>query len=69
MSGPRRQRVHRVHAPVLGGEPGSRTAVDLAGGTVVRRQMVLGPAPECAVLAREEPELPWPARPRGPHAV
>ena len=47
----------------------ARAAVDAAGGgAVFRRQMVLGPAPEYALLAAPEPALPWPvpapARPR-----
>ncbi len=51
-------------------EPQLRAAVDAAGGgAVLRRQMVLGPAPEYAVLAPVEPALPWPARATGPHAV
>jgi hypothetical protein len=51
-------------------EPALRAAVDAAGGgTVLRRQMVLGPAPEYVVLAGSEPRLPWPARATGPHAV
>jgi hypothetical protein len=36
---------------------------------VLRRQMVLGPAPEYAVLAGSDPGLPWPARATGPHAL
>jgi hypothetical protein len=36
---------------------------------VLRRQMVLGPAPEYVVLAAAEPSLPWPARATGPHAL
>jgi hypothetical protein len=50
-------------------EPELRAAVDAAGGAVLRRQMVLGPAPEYAVLAPGAPDLPWPARATGPHAV
>jgi hypothetical protein len=51
-------------------EPALRAAVDAAGGgTVLRRQMVLAPAPEYAVLAGSEPALPWPARATGPHAL
>jgi len=51
-------------------EPQLREAVDAAGGgAVLRRQMVLGPAPEYALLAAREPALPWPARATGPHAV
>ena len=47
-----------------------REAVDASGGgTVLRRQMVLGPAPEYVVLAASEPSLPWPARATGPHAL
>ena len=68
MSGPRQQRVHGVHAPVLGSGAGLRAAVDPAGGAVLGRQMVLGPAPEHAVLAREQPELPC-AGQTGRHAV
>src|SRR3954464_1446321 len=54
--------------PVLraAGDPGlgpvRRAAVAPAGGAILRRQMVLGPAPEYAVLADREPDLPWPAR-------
>jgi hypothetical protein len=51
-------------------EPELRAAVDAGGGgAVLRRQMVLGPAPEYAVLAARELELPWPARTTGPHAL
>ena len=50
-------------------EPALRAAVDPGSGAVLRRQMVLGPAPEYAVLAAREPDLPWPARSTGPHAV
>jgi hypothetical protein len=51
-------------------EPQLHAAVDVAGGgAVLRRQMVLGPAPEYAVLAGSEPALPWPARATGPHAL
>src|SRR3954469_15196454 len=46
-------------------EPVLRAAVDAAGGAILRRQMVLGPAPEYAVLADREPDLPWPARATG----
>jgi hypothetical protein len=57
-------------APYETFEPELRAAVDASGGgAVLRRQMVLGPAPEYAVLAPREPALPWPARPTGPHAV
>jgi hypothetical protein len=50
--------------------PRLRAAVDSAGGgAVLRRQMVLGPAPEYAVLAGREVELPRPARATGPHAL
>jgi hypothetical protein len=56
-------------APYAEFEPALRAAVDPAGGAVLRRQMVLGPAPEYAVLAQRAPELPWPARATGPHAV
>ena len=38
-------------------------------GAVLRRQMVLGPAPEYAVLAQTPLDLPWPARTSGPHAI
>jgi hypothetical protein len=45
-------------------------AVDAAGGgAVLRRQMVLGPAPEYAVLAAREPDLAQPARATGPRPV
>jgi hypothetical protein len=51
-------------------EPQLRAAIDAAGGgAVLRRQMVLGPAPEYALLAGREPELPWPARATGPRAL
>jgi hypothetical protein len=50
-------------------EPALHAAVDPSEGAVLRRQMVLAPAPEYAVLAQGEVELPWPARPTGPHAV
>jgi hypothetical protein len=51
-------------------EPELRAAVDAAGGgAVLRRQMVLGPAPEYALLAGQPPELAWPARATGPHAL
>ena len=51
-------------------EPQLRAAVDAAGGgAVLRRQMVFGPAPEYALLAGREPELPWPARATGPRAL
>jgi len=57
-------------APYHTFEPELRAAVDAAGGgAVLRRQMVLGPAPEYAVLAPGAPDLPWPARATGPHAV
>jgi hypothetical protein len=56
-------------APYAEFEPALRAAVDPAQGAVLRRQMVLGPAPEYLVLGRTEPELPWPARATGPHAV
>jgi hypothetical protein len=37
---------------------------------VLRRQMVLGPAPEYAILAdREPPVLPWPVRATGPRPL
>jgi hypothetical protein len=46
-------------------------ALQAAAGTgaVLRRQMVLGPAPEYAVLAGSAPDLPWPARTTTPHAL
>ena len=48
-------------------EPRLCAAVDAAGGgAVLRRQMVLGPAPEYALLAATEPDLPWPVRATGP---
>jgi hypothetical protein len=51
-------------------EPQLRAAVDAAGGgAVLRRQMVLGPAPEYLVLTDTEPALPWPARATGPRAL
>ena len=51
-------------------EPQLRAAVDAAGGgAVLRRQMVLGPAPEYAVLAGTEPALPLPARATGPQPL
>jgi hypothetical protein len=59
-----------VGAPYAEFEPDLRVAVDASGGgAVLRRQMVLGPAPEYVVLAADEPALPWPARPTGPHAL
>jgi hypothetical protein len=43
---------------------------DAAGtGAVLRRQMVLGPAPEYLVLAEREPALPFPARATGPRPI
>ena len=51
-------------------EPRLHAAVDaVGGGAVLRRQMVLGPAPEYALLARAAPALPWPIRATGPRAV
>jgi hypothetical protein len=51
-------------------EPQLRAAVDAAGGgAVLRRQMVLGPAPEYALLAAREPALPWPAHAIRPRPV
>jgi hypothetical protein len=51
-------------------EPELRAAVDAAGGgAVLRRQMVLGPAPEYALLAGGEPALPWAARATGPRPL
>jgi hypothetical protein len=51
-------------------EPQLHAAVDAAGGgAVLRRQMVLGPAPEYALLAAREPALPWPARATGPRTL
>jgi hypothetical protein len=41
-------------------------ALQGAGAAVLRRQMVLGPAPEYAVLADAEPALPWPVRATAP---
>jgi hypothetical protein len=35
-------------------------ALEGVAATVLRRQMVLGPAPEYAILADREPALPWP---------
>jgi hypothetical protein len=40
-----------------------------AGGAVLRRQMVLGPAPEYVVLADGPRALPWPATATGPRAL
>src|SRR6185312_16054010 len=55
-------------APYEEFEPALRAAVDRAGGgAVLRRQMVLGPAPEYAILSGGEPALPWPVRATGPH--
>ena len=39
------------------------------GGAVLRRQLVLGPAPEYVVLADGPRALPWPATATGPRAV
>lgn len=39
------------------------------GAAVWQRQMVLGPAPEFAVLAPGEVTLPWPSRRTGPQAI
>jgi hypothetical protein len=51
-------------------EPALAAAVDAAGGgAVLRRQMVLGPAPEYALHAPRAPDLPWPVRATGPHAL
>jgi len=51
-------------------EPRLHAAVDAAGGGVVlRRQMVLAPAPEYALLAGSEPALPWPIRATGPRTL
>jgi len=51
-------------------EPELRAAIDAAGGgAVLRRQLVLGPAPEYALLAGREPELRWPVRATGPRAL
>ena len=51
-------------------EPQLRAAVDAAGGgAVLRRQMVLGPAPEYALLAAREPALPLPVRATGARPV
>ena len=51
-------------------EPALAAAIDGAGGgAVLRRQMVLGPAPEYVLLADRPPELPWPVRTTGPHAL
>jgi hypothetical protein len=47
----------------------ARLADAAAGGAVVRRQMVLGPAPEYAVLADGPRTLPWPATATGPRPV
>ena len=45
-------------------------AVDAAGGgAVLRRQLVLSPAPEYVVLAERAPTLPWPVRATEPHAL
>jgi hypothetical protein len=51
-------------------EPALRDAVDGAGGgAVLRRQMVLGPAPEYVLLTGAEPPLPWPARATRPQPL
>ena len=51
-------------------EPRLHAAVDAAGGgAVLRRQMVLGPAPEYALLAGRETALPWPVRATGPRTI
>lgn len=39
------------------------------GATVWQRQMVLGPAPEYAVLSTEPLALPWPSVRTGPQAI
>src|SRR3954471_14789514 len=39
------------------------------GGAVLRRQRVLGPAPESLLLANREPALPCPARATGPRPI
>jgi hypothetical protein len=44
-------------------------ALEGTGAAVLRRQMVLGPAPEYAVLADREPQLPWPVRATGPRPL
>jgi hypothetical protein len=44
-------------------------ALEGADAAVLRRQMVLGPAPEYAILAGREPALPWPVRPTGPRPL
>jgi hypothetical protein len=44
-------------------------ALDGARAAVLRRQMVLGPAPEYVVVADRAPALPWPVRPTGPHPL
>jgi hypothetical protein len=51
-------------------EPQLREAVDAAGGgAVLRRQLVLGPAPEYALLAPGEPAIPWTVRATGPRLL
>jgi hypothetical protein len=42
---------------------------DTDGAAVLRRQMVLGPAPEYAILSDREPTLPWPVRATGPRPL
>jgi len=49
--------------------PQLQAALEGAGAAVLRRQMVLGPAPEYAVLADREPVLPWPVRTTGPRPL
>ena len=44
-------------------------ALDGTGAAVLRRQMVLGPAPEYVVLADREPALPWPLTSTGPRPL
>jgi hypothetical protein len=48
-------------------EPQLREAV--GDGAVLRRQMVLGPAPEYLLLTTEAPTLPWPVRATGPRPL
>jgi hypothetical protein len=47
----------------------ARLADAAEGGAVLRRQMVLGPAPEYAVLADGPRALPWPATATGPRRL
>jgi hypothetical protein len=44
-------------------------ALEGVPATVLRRQMVLGPAPEYAILADREPALPWPVTATAPRPL